>query len=447
MADKKWTEKLRSSMADYESSPPEGLWEAVESGLAGRGGAFRWNRVWAGAGIAAAVAAVAALVLLVWHPGGSGNAPALVAERNGTAAELAAPDTATDAAPELSTADVEESALQAETAPAAPVATFARHPERIAAVAPEAAPAVEAEADAMPEEAAAEPVAEEDATDAVPDQAPAEEPAATPSEEPAVAPAEESAPTVPGPGRSVEKPQGTSVPLNRGKRTRVNSRMKISAGLIADNVPSGSVTNSFQEVGMPMMFDVSTKAGTKMPSASMLARNKVTQNSIKHEVSASVGLVLHMSITEQWGIEGGVQRTVLRSHGTSTSGSVSSVLNTTTNYTGYPLLAVFTPWRGEHLSVYASAGPMLEHATRSRWNSKSSVGDYEISRDSGTDYLSDWILSMSANVGVQWEIDGWGALFLQPGFRWRFPGEGSPDSYFKDRPQTFNLGAGFRVSF
>ena len=64
MADK-WNEQLRRKMADYQSAPPDGLWESLEAGLARkRAAAFPWRWALTGGGIAAAVAAVAALLLV-----------------------------------------------------------------------------------------------------------------------------------------------------------------------------------------------------------------------------------------------------------------------------------------------------------------------------------------------------------------------------------------------
>ena len=66
MTDKNWNEKLRLRMAEYEQTPPEGLWEAVEAGLPQqKAAAFPW--MWA----LAAVAAVVLAVVLLWRPASS----------------------------------------------------------------------------------------------------------------------------------------------------------------------------------------------------------------------------------------------------------------------------------------------------------------------------------------------------------------------------------------
>ncbi len=428
-------------MADYESAPPEGLWEAVESGLARkRAAAFPWRWALTGAGFAAAATAVAALVLLVWTPGGK-SGPGLVA---------VAPDKA---------AVVEETVVPEETV------------AQDEAVVPEETPAARTLlADAAPATAEAQPVAEDlpveekqpvaddipvaDEIPVVADEVPS---ADTVPPADAVSPADEKpeeAPsgvsTFPGPQT---RPSDPAAPARRSessehrKRTRVSQGRRLSGSLIAGNVAGGPVSSTFTEIGMPAMFNLSTKAGGSMPDAATLARNRETENTVSHSVSGSFGLMLNFSITDQWAVEGGIQRTVLYSTGVSQTEAASSRMTRTTVYAGYPVMAVFTPWRGKHLSAYASAGPMLEHATRSRWTSESVLGTYDTGRKSGTDNIDEWIASMGVAAGVQWDFDGWGALFLQPGFRWRFPGEDSIDSFYKERPRSFNLSAGFRVWF
>lgn len=458
----KWNDQLRRKMADYEAAPPEGLWESIEAGLERRrAAAFPWRWALTGAGLAAALTAVVAVVLL-WVPRGTSGPDmvAVVPNSEAVAEKSAVPDEAAvvEEMADAAEAPEEEVSVDADALPVLVPST-----RRLLA---EAEPAAAEEADVAEETGDASDAPAEDATVSIEEvpvadaEIPTEDIPVTPgvvTDQPAEQAAEAAQGDAPSGVSSFPGPEArpsvpvtpSSRPDNPGhrKRTRVRQGRRVSGSLIAGTVPGGPATTSFTEIGMPAMFDLSTKANNKTPDVMTLTRNRETENDVSHSVTGTIGFMLNVPITEQWAIEGGIQRTVLYSYGTSTTGEASSNMTRTTAYTGYPVMAVFTPWRGKYLSVYVSGGPMLENALRSRWTSESFLGTYSMGSKSGTDHLDEWIASVGVAAGAQVEIGGLGALFVQPGFRWRFPGQDSIDSFYKERPRTFNLTAGFRVSF
>lgn len=461
MADK-WNEQLRRKMADYQSAPPDGLWESLEAGLARkRAAAFPWRWALTGGGIAAAVAAVAALLLLVWHPGMKPETGIVAVAPDAPAVqEQIEADLPRDAEvqPEAAVPEGEADPEEAAAPVKAPVRKLPSHRSMIAVAetAPEEAsaddsaslvddlaPSDTAGTEEVPstQEAAAEP-SKEAIPDVETESAPGQAEEASPE-----APQDGGVSSFPGPVTRPGTPAGRPSSPGHRRQRRVHQGFRFSAGLIAEGVAGGPVNTSFTALGIPASLNISTKAGGMIPDVSTLVRNRETQNVVSYSTSGTIGMMLNFSFTEQWAAEAGLQRTVLYSSGVSSTESASSKLDRTTVYTGYPLMAVFTPWRGKHLSVYVSAGPMLEHATSSRWSSESALGTYVLRKDSGTDRIDEWIASAGVATGVQWEFDGIGALFLQPGFRWRFPGSDAIDSYYKSRPRTFNLSGGFRFSF
>ena len=63
MMDKNWTDRLPDLLQDYQEAPPEGLWDAVNSGMVSRKRRIP-AAVWYVAGGLAAAAAVALLLFL-----------------------------------------------------------------------------------------------------------------------------------------------------------------------------------------------------------------------------------------------------------------------------------------------------------------------------------------------------------------------------------------------
>ena len=426
MADTRWNDKLRRRMAEYSQTPPEGLWEAVEAGLPSRkAAAFPW--MWALAGVAAAVLAV----VLLWRPGETADPSALSAEAQ--TIELAA---------EAEKAPADTVVPEIEVLPAEAVDASRPLPTTGKSAAGRGLVATVETQDDDTEPAANQPAAE--AEESEPD---GRKPSEAEPVEPKAAEAEPSAqqtsvkPSETAPSRT----PAASDPF-AGERVRRRTRVsKVSASLIAGSLP-GSATESYTAYGMTGVRS-SAASPARVAAVGLMSRNRATDTKVQHSLAFRIGALFNWSFTEHWGVETGIQLSNLQTRTSAVTGNMTSLTGKTISYIGIPLLAVYTPWRGERLAVYASAGPMFEYGFRSFGTQESYIGSDRITSDTFTNREQDAIWSLGLNAGVQWQMNRSGGLFLQPGVSWHLAGEGNTESYYTVHPVSFALTAGFRFSF
>ncbi|MBO4455961.1 MAG: outer membrane beta-barrel protein [Bacteroidales bacterium] len=481
MADKNWKDSLRERMQEFEQTPPEGLWEAIESsgavgrkaGAAGAGllarllGGSRAPLWWSLAGVAAAAAV--AVVLLLRTPGAENpivtGSEATVAEvvdspedDFGTVEDASATDLdqASEDSPAASSAALTQKAPVMSTAPAKIAPSYSKQAGFEYGLEPDASEVAPDAVDSASDATEAAP----NAADSAPDAAEAA-PAASDSEAPSTD-ASESAPVVPNQtenpaatdavpagdpapsGKTVSpsfQPKGrTVVPLSRSIK---RSRPLLAASFVGGGMPGSSATNS--EIVYSLSPAPRMSPGNR--AMAVVSRNKETQVVTSHRIDYQMGLMFTYNFTRHWGIESGVELTHLGSSKTSTSGSLSTGTQESFDYLGIPLRVVFTPLSLGPLSGYISAGPEAEYGFSHLWRTVESFGQTTSEPTGGRDRPGDWIFSGSLNAGLQ--ISPWksGAFFVQPGVVYRLPNEKSPESYYTDHPVSFRIAAGYRVLF
>ena len=108
----KWTDKLPSLMEGYEEAAPEGLWDAVQAGLAPKKRVAPW---WYVAGGVLAAAAAVVLAVILWKPAAS---PSVVPGEALVQADVPQADGPLPAVPRADEPVVKEVVLPAGKAPA-----------------------------------------------------------------------------------------------------------------------------------------------------------------------------------------------------------------------------------------------------------------------------------------------------------------------------------------
>lgn len=411
----KWNDKLRKQLSDYTQAPPEGVWDAVEGHLArGRSAvAFPWW--WALAGAAAAIVAL----LVVVRPSSDNQSPAV----GPVVAEVV--DSTTVSLPEADTVAITPATPAAPAIPAGNASPRSRSVSRSAV-----ANAMDVVTDEAP------PVVED--TTRQENNYIVEDDFNPSQEEPAE---EEKAPEKPVHILPLKQYPAERPLLADASPNRPHISLVTSGTLGA--VPS----NTIAEYGMSGTMRMASSSRSMSP-VSVLSRNKSTVTDIKHRLVYRLGLMANVPLGRRWSVETGVQFSRLASDVVSTSGSMTSSTHTDMHYFGVPLMAVYTPWSGRHLSVYLSAGPSVEYGFRSSGNIREVIGNLApVVRNIDKYTPGDFIWSLGANVGAQWAFGNFGALFVQPGVSWHIAGENSPESYYTANPVAFNLSGGFRILF
>lgn len=438
MAENNWKDKLRQKMSDYSETPPKGLWEGIEGAMAPKtgaaGGFWAWLTgrpgmwpVWATAGVAAAAAAV----LLLRTPAQPEiippvNNPDVIAEVTDSTVSGPATLAQTDI-PE----DITEEAPSVTKGSATVKPSKTRHP--VTSSAESAQPdtkSVTPVADSVMPGEAGHPT--KDVNPGEEEKSPSQDAVQETKEQ-----KEDSQPVwTPDPFAS------TRVPLSKSVK---RSRPLLAAALVGGSAPGGGSTSTTNTYGLP----AGRFADAANPTMAMIGRTKLVQTEVSHRQDYQFGLLLNYSFSEHWGVESGVQVTGLTSVSTSSSekSNITTTQKETFTYLGVPLRVVYTPFNFKSFALYLSAGPTAEYGLASRWESFDIYEEKQINPKSGSSRPGDWVWSASLNAGAQWQPWQYGAFFIQPGVVGRLVNEDSPESYYTTHPVSFQLSAGYKITF
>ena len=387
-----WTDKLPGLMEGYEEAEPEGLWDAVQAGLAPR--KRRVAVWWYVAGIGLAAAAAVLLAVLLWKP-----SPAV---------SPVPEDRLVEEVPVVPETPVPEEVFPADELPA-PVSRR-----------PKASPAVEA-----PEEEPEE----------VPEVAPAETPAEAPAPETPREP--KKAPSAPDPIPQEWIPAEVPTP-----NTRRSGRLQVSVrtgGLLAQ-----AATSSYQGVGLTP-YPV-TKASDLTPE--LVNRNRESNTDVQHRMRLRVSAQIAYAFAPRWSGGTGLTYSSLQSTYTTSAGNSISEEKTDYSYLGIPLFVQLKVVEYKRLSLYATAGGMFEIPLGAVTHSKIYSGSNVLSenvRNTDVRGVNNTVWSLNAGVGLQFELFKHGALFLQPELSWHIPGQSTLENFYSARPLAFDVNFGLRI--
>ena len=379
-----WTDKLPSLMEGYEEAAPEGLWEAVQAGVA-RPKVVWWPWV---AGVVAAAAAIV-LAVFLWRPMPS----AIPADAPFGLLTV----------PSERLADV-TSAKPTPRAPKGPISCS--NPSETETRAPEG-----------------------------PVSCTNPEPAPEPELEPAVEP-------VPGPQPWPEPEQSARKPRRKTGRVEITVT---SGGMLLAQAP-GTVTKSYGVAYNPGMGNAAPMVKSDITTR-MLSRNRETTTESQHRRLPRISLGISYEFIPRWSVGTGITYSSLRSDYTALSGTTETRTVRHLHYLGVPLNLQYRAWEWKGFSLYLSGGPMVERALGARVETNSYVSGKLASEQQESISCKDWFWSLNAGAGLQFKLTRKGALYVQPGLSWHIPGGDHIESSYTARPLSFEMDFGARWTF
>ena len=220
----------------------------------------------------------------------------------------------------------------------------------------------------------------------------------------------------------------------------VNSRrQKTNNNLSLALAYAGQGTASLSNHPDPLQSYSKTFQPVKAIDDTDLPDNPVISD-IKYKTPITVGLSIRKHLTPDWALESGLTYTYLESTETLTrlNGDYSTK-NIQLNYIGIPLKMVYSFYTNNRLSLYASAGGMVE---------KSVWGKEKLSVDHSATQLKipelQW--SLSGNVGLNYELADHFNLFAEPGIGYYFDDKSGIETIRKDKPWNLSLQIGIRLT-
>ena len=432
--DNEWKNSLRERFSDYASPEPEGLWEGIEQGMAGKP-SRRMLPVWIVSGLAAA-AAVALGVFL--HPEKMLQTPdqekqAVLAES--VQADPVVADTAVTSSPDLNT-----TSSPAATTTSSPAATgdFKAAPgSKSVPFAVASRQTLLAEAD--PVESVPVPVSEQTVPDVVNDRHSRHDRESVVEQENPVSAKKEV-------GEMPDQVPSTDIIQEKNRK-----RFSISAyghgGQASGEQSEGYGMNRTGEylgtraTGGPVKNNV----GGMMR---MLTSNRASTFEAHHAAPLRVGVTAAWELTPHLNLVSGLNWTYLNSEFEESASPIRTVTGQDLGYLGIPLRleAGFNVWKWLWLS--AGAGGMVEKGLlSSSWTNTWVDGQTaETVRNPAPD-MGGLLFSVGATAGAEIRYSPSFGLYVAPGVEYHFDNGSKVRSAYTEKPLHWNVNLGVRFHF
>ena len=421
--DNEWKNSLRERFSDYSAPEPEGLWEGIEQGIAGKP-RRKMLPVWVFSGLAAA-AAVALVVFL--HPEKTPETPDVQKQAPLAESVQAAPVVTDPAAPSspATTGNHEDASVSSKSVPFA----VASRQTLLSAATP--VPSV--------------PVSDETVPDAVPATAPVVE---TPVSE------EKEVREKPGQARhdgqtvSETDHQEGVVILPVGVKP---SWKRFSVG--AGREGGQPVLEQSEGFGLNRTGSYLTRAtynGQKKTSdlMQMLSNNRASTYEARHGAPVRMGVSVAWGLSPHLSLVSGLNWTSLTStFDEKTAGDTQTSTRQNLGYLGVPLRleAGFEPVK--QLRLYAGAGGMVEKGLMSRSETRSYIGDHLEDSVTGHPDTGGLLWSVGATAGAEYRINRTLGLYVAPGIEYHFDNGAEARSAYTEKPLHWNVALGVRFNF
>ena len=405
--DNEWKNSLRERFSDYASPEPEGLWEGIEQGMAGKP-RRKMLPVWIVSGLAAA-AAVALAVFL--HPEKTLETPDL--QKQATMADA-------------SVASVAESVVVDTSATSSPALTITSSPAATGDL--QAAPASKSDpfavvsrqtllAEAEPVESV--PVSEETVPDAVNDPHSRLDRESAVEQEISVAEKTEVKEMPDRVGHDDQVGQAGQVPSS--DRIPAKNRKRFSIGAYGNGGQASS--EQMQGYGMNRTGEYlgtrATGSNVKNDVSGLmrtLASNRASNFEAHHAAPLRVGVTAAWELTPHLNLVSGLNWTYLNSEFEETASPIRTVVGQDLGYLGVPLRleAGFHVWKGLWLS--AGAGGMVEKGLlSSSWTNTQVDGQVMETVKNPKPDTGGLLWSLGATAGAEYRVSPSFGLYFTPG--------------------------------
>ena len=426
--DNEWKKSLRERFSDYASPEPEGLWEGIEQGIAGKP-RRKMLPVWIASGLAAA-AAVALVVFL--HPEKTLETPDL--QKQATLAQSVAEPADTVVEPVETIDDFDASTSSAsEIAPGASTSSATGSKSVPFAVASRQTLLAEAEP------VVSAPVSEETVPDAVNDGHSRLDRETVVEQATSVA----------------EKKEVGEMPdqvwhddlIPASKRKRFSISAYGNGGQASSEQLQGYGMNRTGEylgtraTGSNVKNDVSGLMRT-------LASNRASSFEAHHSAPLRVGVTAAWELTPHLNLVSGLNWTYLNSEFEETASPIRTVVGQDLGYLGIPLRleTAFNVWKGLWLS--AGVGGMVEKGLlSSSWTNTWVDGQMAETIKNPKPDTGGLLWSVGANAGAEYRFSPSFGLYFTPGVEYHFDNGSEVRSAYTEKPLHWNVNLGVRFHF
>ena len=412
--DKNWTDRLPDLLQDYQEAPPEGLWDAVQTGMVSHKRRIP-AVIWYVTGGLAAAAAVALLLFL--RP--AAPVPPVTVVPGDLAAVTPAPVIPDPVIPDPVPATPVIPGPRRVSPPAKSDRDVPENGTPSAKTSQNDGDVPEIGTPSSPEPEMADQVGQDDSPTTV---------------TPGTTPGHDGTPVIPGPDSVIP---GSD---------RESPRLRIRVTLASSGVQQYASATT-QGYGLPSGIITKSSGPQDAPDYRMLGRNKPSTTDTRYSRLPRWALGVNIGLPFRFSLETGLVLSPLRTTTAAEVGSNHYETRTDQYYLGIPLHLQYSVWEGRRLGVYVSGGPMYQFAvaTRARTTTTPLSGGNTQTIAEDKTLCKDALWSADLALGLQLRLFQRSALFVQPGVTWYFPGPEAPQSLYTEQRMAFELTFGYRV--
>ena len=412
--DNEWKNSLRERFSDYSAPEPEGLWEGIEQGIAGKP-RRKMLPVWLATGLAAA----AAVALVVFLPTRKATQPDVLQGQDRYAESVPADKAVSDTEPvEVSEAPVAEPA-EAPVAKSVPFAVASRQTLLSEAA---SVPSVPVDEDRVPDAVSDR----HSRLDTLTDRHSRLDRESVPVQETPV----------------TEKEEMNEMP----------ARKRFSVGAYGN----GGQASTEQSTGYGMnrtgeYLTRATNGGAKKDVGGvvrMLSANRASTFEAHHAAPLRFGVTASYGLTRHLSLVSGLNWTYLNSEFEESAGSIRTLTGQDLGYLGIPLRLELGANILKGLWVYAGVGGMMEKGLMSKsWTNTFVDGQVAESKANDAPDMGGLLWSVGANAGAEYRFSPRFGLYFTPGVEYHFDNGSEVRSAYTEKPLHWNMNLGARFHF
>ena len=166
----------------------------------------------------------------------------------------------------------------------------------------------------------------------------------------------------------------------------------------------------------------------------------------QHSSPITFGVSLARPLGKRWGVETGIQYSLLKSTFTMGEGGYSVVDKQSVHYLGIPLRVSYdwVSYRG--LSAYTSMGVTMHIPVYGKTKSDYIV-DWQTVLTENSTFTPSLQWQMGVSVGVQYRFTSHTSIFAEPTFNWFIPSGGETRTVWTEHPVMFTCPFGIRITW
>lgn len=457
-----WTDDLRRKMADHSMSPPDHLWECIDSrmreeaakdvlhgttsDLSARQGtvvrmtAAHRRRMWAAAAVVAGMVMVGGGVWMQMGREGNGGQPSVPSVVSGYTAILSQNSGAHPSA--------DDAVVSGERQPVTSASAPSRHGH----------PSIPSSAGGLTAQAVL-PAKEEDAAGSQPSVTEQEKPS-TPGQEKETARSGMQTGTQAGkrPIGNTSRPSAWEDHLSLSSTSREDGQVSLS--LMASNfltsssrengygeLVAGSLWREYSEEDAPMVGNQGTDDYGVMENVIVGNDNGPVYTEKKHRQPVKVGLVVSIPLTGRLSVGTGLTYSYLSSELQSGTEKNHYATEQKLHYVGVPLNLSYSFFKKKRWNAYAVAGGMVEKCVSGKSTTYYTIDKKLESTQHDKVVEKRLQYSVNAAVGIQTTLIGGMGIYFEPGISYHFDNHSTVTNIYKDTPLNLSLGMGIRYSF